>query len=80
MTVNYSRSGNTLTVTITQDVSDLVAKSQATKRDRVVTALNRCQDQLRDFVEAADGTSAIDDQITALQAKKAALPNPPANF
>lgn len=80
MAVTYSRSGNTLTVTITESVADLVANTRATRQDRIVTALGRCDEQLRAMIESVSGTQTIDDQIAALQARKAALPTPPANF
>lgn len=79
MAVSFNRVGGNLTVTITVDVSDLIVLASATKADKIMTAMQRVQDQLSQLMQASQPTG-IDAQIAELQAKKAALPPPVVNF
>jgi hypothetical protein len=78
--VTPTRNTTTFRVQVDVDVTDLVANTTASKRDKVVTSLQRCQAALADFIVAQDGTTAIDTQIAALTAQKAAMPAPVASF
>ena len=80
MAVTMSRSDDTLTVTVTQDVNDLVSNTTATRNDKIVTALNRCMGQLHKAVQAQPGTTELDVRIASLQAERAALPSPILSF
>ena len=75
MAVTVNRVGNTLTVTVTQDVADLVANTNASKDDKIATALGRVVDQVQKQAAAHRGEAAdMSRRIAELQAEAAKLP------
>lgn len=55
MAVTYSRSGGTLTVTVTQDVADIVSATGLSAAEKRTQALRRCDAEIDAEAAAAVG-------------------------
>lgn len=73
MSVSISGTGNTRTVSVTVDVADLVDHPTFKDKDKAQQVLNRAAAELTDAQQNFNrDDKALDDELTALQAKVAA--------
>lgn len=74
MAVSMSRSGGTLTVTVTVDIADIVAAVGIPNAEKRASAMQRALNHLSDSVRAGSRTdSELDQQTTAAAAEATRL-------